>query len=281
MDPTNRATRAIASIDKHLFWDGVHEHERKQHTPGLEISSYCPWSQRGFLKRAASFHWSWASRPKAVGVIMCARYGWRGDEGGDDSIICTACNKRLHLPWDEDLEYGATEIISQEYFEKISNLGHDACCSWRIRPCDTDICQAKYKSRQVERGLLLRRYDSLSSLHVNTPDEYVFNAKSLALLEIDSNGYNIGLLGLALMQWESADRTIICRFGCVAYPIYPAQDLFHPIENHSWYCPFIQSGGLDGFLEIWQQDKQKSRHGDYYPLLSKFTSEQLAKIIEN
>lgn len=258
--------------------------------------TYCPWSQAEYMKRAASFHWTWASRPAPADVITAARHGWRGasvDLEDDCTIICTACRARLVLPWSEELLPEAAQAMAQEYGALIAGRGHgNSGCPWSaVRPCAKEIGMAQYATVPLEEELLRQRALSFSRVRINSPppireacEPSIFGdgdaINMLAL--IVGKEVSRGALLLAAMQWQVSQGAILCRFNCCSEVPLAAQDIMHPVETHAWYCPFIQSGGLEGFLALWEGrlgvDLQRieARH----PLLSRFTSRQVKELIK-
>lgn len=257
--------------------------------------TYCPWSQTEYMKRAASFHWTWASRPAPADVVTAARYGWQGasaDRGNDCTIICTTCRARIVLPWSEELLPEVAQAMAQEYGAVLAVSGHaNSGCPWSaVRPCAKEIEMAQYAAASLEEELLRQRALSFSRVRINSPPPIKEShepprARDGDLIEsialIVGKGVSRGALLLAAMQWQMSRGVIVCRFGCCSGVPLAAQDSMHPVETHAWYCPFIRSGGLEGFLVLWEGGSRESlqRPEGNHPLLSRFTSRQVKEII--
>lgn len=258
--------------------------------------AYCPWSQAEYTRRAASFHWTWASRPAPADIVTAARYGWQGVAAGPNdecTIVCTACRARLVLPWSDELLPEAAQSMAQEYGALVTGQGHaNSACPWlAVRPCATDIELAQYAATALEGELFRHRALSFSSVRMNSPPPITASPGSFLaegngpvaeLVSLVGERVDRGALLLAAMQWQVQQGVMRCRFNCGPGIPLVAPDTVHPLESHAWYCPFIRSGGLEGFLAAWTRDPSKDgRSAGGHPLLSRFTSDQVKEIIKD
>lgn len=259
-------------IKEHFESNGLNESNDK-------TNKHSPWSRSDYLERCASFSWTWAGRPAPVDPMTCSLYGWMSDARNPQVITCVGCRAQLYLPWDEESmeDDEARAIISREYSQKITIDGHKSGCPWQLCPADGSLVHAQYNGSLVEGDLLLKRYNSFIDCDVHvTPNRMSYDG-------LFENFPRKNHLQMALLQWQHISTshglgTISCRFGCSVYPVSEGQN-FHPEENHLYYCPFIQGGGLETFLKIFHG--RDGRSTDYYPLLTSFTVRQIEELLPN
>ncbi|PJF17515.1 hypothetical protein PSACC_02634 [Paramicrosporidium saccamoebae] len=252
------------------------ELDRPQTKSKLANTGIQPWSQEQYVRRARSFHWSWASRQSPADVTTCARYGWCQPDADQEVnvLVCSACKASLYLPWDD------TIVSDAKYFEKISSSGHASggYCPWRIAPCRPEITALEFPSWKTELQAFTERIATMAEfdrISVKVSEDTIDEIIQLAKLQFPD--IHTSVLLLALLQWKRVGDSLACVLGCCELSLLVLTDDFDPVGGHAWFCPTVFNSSWKQLASLLRPTMTKHF---YAPLLSQFTCDRLKEVFE-
>lgn len=191
--------------------------------------------------------------------------------------------------------------MAEEYFKIISDKGHGlgGSCPWRSNPCNESITTVRFISLKREQDLVQERlytFKEVKSTRVFMGEEEAFEKLLLVARTFfgKDDDYPIGILLLALMQWQLHGKSVNCSLGCCELPLEEVlnnPDGFDTIASHSYFCPFVYGPepAWKALIDLWLTKKSpysnvmggeaKGAIPSLDPLLSNFTCNAIYQVL--
>eukprot|EP00656_Telonema_subtile_P026166 TRINITY_DN2814_c0_g1_i1.p1 TRINITY_DN2814_c0_g1~~TRINITY_DN2814_c0_g1_i1.p1 ORF type:complete len:330 (-),score=51.28 TRINITY_DN2814_c0_g1_i1:149-1138(-) len=225
-----------------------------------------PWDRTDFLQRLSTFKsYRWFAKPSALSPVECARHGW--SNSGVDSLMCGVCSTSLVMATPLDLCAESTGEITAQLALSLAQA-HSAHCGWSNNPCHSSVAHTAESSPAASLQALKKRYTSLVSAAIKL--EFVQDPQlmriSAPLRESDTVAPKfpeLSALLLALFGWavsEGKSDRLTCQHCTRTVGVWNFKGgnaaeksphgkrqateelaLFDPIQEHYWYCPWVQA----------------------------------------
>ena len=247
-----------------------------------------PWDYSLFLRRAQTFTTSnWFAKPKEVGPLQCARYGWTNC--GPNQLECQICGAQILDEVSSTLKFEGECNASLSLVERF-NEAHKDNCPWKNNVSPRAFLKFQIKSdqtvftdviiRKQKLRKMLQNFSASSSNSRKRKREICLNVTDISKLSNIPflSSCSDRLLMLSLFGWNSGSSdiennekcgTIKCTLCNREIGIWNTVD---PLNSHRYFCPYRVSNrmpdgvsskrGFEIVAEAYLRYKKKYSHNN-------------------
>jgi hypothetical protein len=188
-----------------------------------------------FTTRLKSFVSQTWTKHQSLNPVILSRFGWSFLH--TDTLICKTCQSQLIIPNDIDQDF------LNKYLQLLSST-HKSHCLFQNYQNDQMVYKFRIESPSNTFSILKDRIESIQSKL-----DQISDIEMESDLQIDDLiplfNTNSSLILLAILGWKALnEKSLSCSLCYREIPLnyfIESSMKFNPIDQHSWYCPYVRS----------------------------------------